>query len=621
MSNFPIHHGITLAPNAYIENLQLEILTSDPIPVAAGRIWFNSTEKSVKYSTLSSTGEVITVSNIVSSDVATALQNAKDYTDTSISALVGSAPEILNTLKELSDAIAGDDNFSATVLTNIANAKAEILGEVGTAFDTLGEIETKLTQLDAADTVPGSVDFKVKTEQDRAEAAELDLSGRVSVFEGTGAGSVTSLIADETANRVADAATEQAVREAAELDLSNQIAANELARTDAAAAVEAARVAEAAAVEAARVAEKAAVESTRAGLADAVEAARVAEKAAVESTRAGLADAVESTRAGLASTVESARVAEKAAVESARVAEAAAIESTRAGLASTIAAATATEHSDRVAAELGLTNAIAANEATRVSEAATEQATRVAAELGLTNAIAANEATRVSEAATEQAARVAAEGLLDTRVTTVEGQVNGKIGSLSGLTTDDKSTIVAAINEVDAQRNATAAALVSEASTARAAELVLQGNIDAEAITRASQDAAETLARTTAAATEQAVREAAELVLSNRINTEVSDRQAAITAEASARTTADTAIRTAINNSKYFHQTATTAVEHTIVHGLDSLQTSFVVLVERSNGKYRNDIVSVEEVDSNTLKVYLSEAAKIKISVNRYETI
>ena len=592
MSNFPIHHGITLAPNAYIENLQLEILTSDPIPASAGRIWFNSTEKSVKYSTLSSTGEVITVSNIVSSDVATALQDAKDYTDTSISALVNSAPDILNTLKELADAIGQDDNFSATVLTNIANAKAEILGEVGAAFDTLGEIETKLTQLDAADTVPGSVDFKVKTEQDRAEAAELDLSGRVSVFEGTGAGSVTSLIADETANRVADAATEQAVREAAELDLSNQIATNELARTDAAAAVESARVTEAAAVEAARVAEKAAVESTRAGLADAVESARVAEVAAVESTRAGLADAVESTRAGLASTVESARVTEAAAVESARVAEAAAVESARAGLASTIAAATATEHSDRVAAELGLTNAVAANEA-----------------------------TRVSEAATEQAARVAAEGLLDTRVTTVEGQVNGKIGSLSGLTTDDKSTIVAAINEVDAQRNATAAALVSEASTARAAELVLQGNIDGEAVTRASQDAAETLARTTAAATEQLARLAAELGLSNRINTEVSDREAAITAEASARTNADTAIRTAVNSSKYFHQTATTAVEHTIVHGLDSLQTSFVVLVERANGKYRNDIVSVEEVDSNTLKVYLSEAAKIKISVNRYETI
>ena len=581
MSNFPIHHGITLAPNAFIENLQLEILTSDPIPASAGRIWFNSTEKSVKYSTLSSTGEVITVSNIVSSDVATALQSAKDYTDTSISALVDSAPEILNTLKELSDAIAGDDNFSATVLTNIANAKAEILGEVGAAFDTLGEIETKLTQLDAADTVPGSVDFKVKAEQDRAEAAELGLSGRLSVFEGTGAGSVTALLADEVAARELAASEEQAARVAAELDLSNQIAANELARTDAAAAVEAARVLEAAAIESARVAEAAAIEAARVGFADAVEAARVAEAAAVESTRAGLA----------------------AAVEAARVAEAAFREQ--------VLGSELNELWDSVDSNLSATEAAAA----------TEHAERVAAELGLTNAIATNEATRLSDAATEQAARVAAEQGLDTRVTTVEGQVNGKIGTLSGLTTDDKSTIVAAINEVDTQRNQTASNLVTEAATARANESTLQGNIDAEASTRASQDAAETLARTTAAGIEHAERVAAELGLSNRINTEVSDRQAAITDEALARTNADTAIRAAINASKYFHQTATTAVEHTIVHNLGSLQTSFVVLVERADGKYRNDIVSVEEVDSNTLKVYLSEARKIKISVNRYEAV
>jgi hypothetical protein len=592
MSNFPIHHGITLAPNAFIENLQLEILTSDPIPASAGRIWFNSTEKSVKYSTLSSTGEVITVSNIVSSDVATALQSAKDYTDTSISALVDSAPEILNTLKELSDAIAGDDNFSATVLTNIANAKAEILGEVGAAFDTLGEIETKLTQLDAADTVPGSVDFKVKAEQDRAEAAELGLSGRLSVFEGTGAGSVTALLADEVAARELAASEEQAARVAAELDLSNQIAANELARTDAAAAVEAARVAEAAAIEAARVLEAAAIES-----------ARVAEAAAIEAARVGFADAV----------------------EAARVAEAAAVESTRAGLAAAVEAARVAEAAFReqvLGSELNeLWDSVDSNLSATEAAAATEHAERVAAELGLTNAIATNEATRLSDAATEQAARVAAEQGLDTRVTTVEGQVNGKIGTLSGLTTDDKSTIVAAINEVDTQRNQTASNLVTEAATARANESTLQGNIDAEASTRASQDAAETLARTTAAGIEHAERVAAELGLSNRINTEVSDRQAAITDEALARTNADTAIRAAINASKYFHQTATTAVEHTIVHNLGSLQTSFVVLVERADGKYRNDIVSVEEVDSNTLKVYLSEARKIKISVNRYEAV
>jgi hypothetical protein len=37
------------------------------------------------------------------------------------------------------------------------------------------------------------------------------------------------------------------------------------------------------------------------------------------------------------------------------------------------------------------------------------------------------------------------------------------------------------------------------------------------------------------------------------------------------------------------------------------------VQVERANGKYYNDIVSVEEQDNNTVKVYLSTALKVKV--------
>ena len=59
MANFPVYHGITLAQNAYIENLNVEILASDPVPVAAGRIWYNSTNKVFKQSTLDGTGAVI----------------------------------------------------------------------------------------------------------------------------------------------------------------------------------------------------------------------------------------------------------------------------------------------------------------------------------------------------------------------------------------------------------------------------------------------------------------------------------------------------------------------------------------------------------------------------------
>ena len=59
MANFPVHHGITLAGNAYIENLHVERLASDPVPVSAGRVWFNTTDKVWRQSTLDGGGAVI----------------------------------------------------------------------------------------------------------------------------------------------------------------------------------------------------------------------------------------------------------------------------------------------------------------------------------------------------------------------------------------------------------------------------------------------------------------------------------------------------------------------------------------------------------------------------------
>ena len=55
----------------------------------------------------------------------TTLAAAKDYTDEQVAALVDSAPDTLNTLKELSTALGGDENFATTVATNIgANTTA-----------------------------------------------------------------------------------------------------------------------------------------------------------------------------------------------------------------------------------------------------------------------------------------------------------------------------------------------------------------------------------------------------------------------------------------------------------------------------------------------------------------
>ncbi len=70
---------------------------------------------------------------------------------------------------------------------------------------------------------------------------------------------------------------------------------------------------------------------------------------------------------------------------------------------------------------------------------------------------------------------------LDTRVTNVETEVSGNIGDLTTLTTDDKDTLVNAINEVDGN-------IDTEVTNRTTADTTLQTNIDNEATARGTAD-------------------------------------------------------------------------------------------------------------------------------------
>jgi hypothetical protein len=69
------------------------------------------------------------ISNRQSAD-ASNLQEAKDYADQKVAALVNSAPEVLDTLKELSDALGGDENFSVTVAGQIGAVDSKVDQEI-----------------------------------------------------------------------------------------------------------------------------------------------------------------------------------------------------------------------------------------------------------------------------------------------------------------------------------------------------------------------------------------------------------------------------------------------------------------------------------------------------------
>ncbi|MDX5979635.1 hypothetical protein [Vreelandella alkaliphila] len=59
MSRFPRMHGMTLAAGGFIENLRAERLTADPTDLSAGRIWYNETEKALKFTSLDSSGGIV----------------------------------------------------------------------------------------------------------------------------------------------------------------------------------------------------------------------------------------------------------------------------------------------------------------------------------------------------------------------------------------------------------------------------------------------------------------------------------------------------------------------------------------------------------------------------------
>ena len=368
---YPKFHGITLANGSVIENLHIERLAADPTPVTAGRIWVNTTEKKVKFTGLDDTGAVVIHSFSSAAELTAGVADAKAYTDAQITALRGVAPELLDTLGEIADALNKDPNVYNTLVTmmgaNIDAAKAELRGAVSDAFDTLAELEQGLS----------------------AEAA---------------------------------------------------------ART----------------------------------------------------------------------------------------------------------AAVTTEANARTAADTGLQNSID----------------------GLT-----------SDLATEVADRKAADTALDGRVSTVEGQVNGKIGDLTTLTTDAKSTIVGAVNELDAHVDA-------EVARAQAAEQQLTTDLLAE-ISRA---------------------QAAETALSASVAQVVAD-QTTVANEASARAAADSAIRSDVNAGKFVFVASSAALTHTVQHNLNTSPVLVSVYTEGDDGKFRNDIVAVEETNNNTITIGLTESRKVKVAV------
>ena len=106
--------------------------------------------------------------------IAKALQDSKEYTDQKVSDLVGSAPEVLDTLKELADALGGDENFAATVASQIGSISEDL-----SALET--SVESSVTSLQSQiDELSGQVGQDLQQAiSDLEDAISQEASARI----------------------------------------------------------------------------------------------------------------------------------------------------------------------------------------------------------------------------------------------------------------------------------------------------------------------------------------------------------------------------------------------------------------------------------------------------------
>ena len=103
------------------------------------------------------------------------VSDAKLYTDGQINALIGGAPEALDTLKELADALGNDANIAATVTKKISDVSEKISQEVQDRKDADAEIVNNVnTQVNELQKADASLSDRLDAEVENRETGDID---------------------------------------------------------------------------------------------------------------------------------------------------------------------------------------------------------------------------------------------------------------------------------------------------------------------------------------------------------------------------------------------------------------------------------------------------------------
>lgn len=387
-------------------------------------------------------------------DAAT-LASAKSYTDTKVSDLVNAAPALLNTLKELADAINDDPNFAATVATNLGN---------------------EASARAAADTALGHrIDTEISDRQTAISGVSADLAAEVTARQNaiiTEQAARASAVSDEASARAAGDKSLQDQLSALELSASGNIAGEVLARQSADNALSARLdIIEGADTVAGSVAKakKDAIDH-----ADAIMAVESAARAAAD-TAASVALANEvSDRQASETTINqsiSSEAATRKSADDALSARVSVIEGSGTGSVAKSLVDSKAYTDSKVAALV--------NSAPAVLDTLKELADALNDDPNFATTVA-------NQIGTEQAARQAADTTLQNNITS---EANTRSSAISTLQTSLNNEITARQNADSSEATARAAADSAEQTARQAADTTLQNNINAEATARAAADA------------------------------------------------------------------------------------------------------------------------------------
>ena len=135
-------------------------------------------------SSLASRLNIVEGADSISGSVAKSLKDGKAYTDAAITSLVNGAPGVLDTLKELSDALAGDANFASTMASQLSS----VTGRLGV--------------IEGANTVSGSVLKSLKDSKDYTDSKFQESASNVAADLATEISARQSAVSSEASSRV-----------------------------------------------------------------------------------------------------------------------------------------------------------------------------------------------------------------------------------------------------------------------------------------------------------------------------------------------------------------------------------------------------------------------------------